>query len=119
MAKESDGMGKVEKATYDVEQTVQRNVAKAMIHQVPNVAREIAQQEIAASVKRTLQSENKRADRRNRNRTYTLLVALFMTFAVPFIVANVLHAPAVLKYATGIAIVPDAIITLYAYWRKY
>ena len=102
-----------------VQSQVRQDVAKVMIHQVPNVAREIAREEIAASVKRTLQSENKRADRRNRNRTYTLLVALFMTFAVPFIVANVIHAPSVLKYATGIAIIPDACITLYAYWRKY
>lgn len=94
-------------------------VAKAMIHQTPNVAREIAKEEIAASVKRQKNSEDGRADRRNRNRAYTLLVALVMTFAVPFLLANVLHAPGVLKYATGIAIIPDALITLWAYIRKY
>lgn len=94
-------------------------VAKAMIHQVPGIAREVAIEEIAASVKRTKQKEDKRADRRNRNRSYTLVVALVMTFAVPFLLANVLHLPSVLKYATGIAIIPDALITLYAYIRKY
>lgn len=109
----------IEQWTYKVQEQVQKDVAKVMIHQVPNVAREVAREEIAASVKRTLQSENHRADRRNRNRAYTLVVALVMTFAVPFILANVLHAPSVLKYATGIAIVPDAMITLWAYWRKY
>lgn len=97
----------------------ERIVAKAMVHHVPGVSREIAVQEIQSSVKRSKLSEDQRADRRNRNRTMTLLVALFMTFAVPYLVANVIHAPSVLKYATGIAIVPDAMITLYAYWRKY
>lgn len=106
-------------AADQVAETAIRIVAKAMVREVPNVAREIAKEEIASSVKRTKGQEDHRADRRNRNRAYTLLVALVMTFLVPFLLANVLHAPAVLKYATGIAIVPDALITLWAYVRKY
>jgi hypothetical protein len=63
--------------------------------------------------------EDVRANRRNRNRTYTLVVALMFTFLVPYIVANILHDASLLKYATGIAIFPDALITLWAYVRKY
>lgn len=64
-------------------------------------------------------TEDTRANRRNRNRFLTLLVAVIMTFVVPYVVANIIQQPAILKYATGIAIFPDALITAYAYWKKY
>lgn len=83
-----------------------------------DVTNRVAEAIIDADKKRQ-ELEDQRADRRNRNRSYTLLVALVMTFFVPFVLANVLHAPQVLKYATGIAIIPDALITLWAYIRKY
>lgn len=72
--------------------------------------------EVMAESKR---DEDARADKRNRNRAYTLVVAVLMTFLVPYVVANILHDAAILKYATGIAIVPDALITLWAYVKKY
>lgn len=78
-----------------------------------------AQREVARALAATKADEDKRADRRNRNRTYTLIVALMFTFLVPFVVANIMHDVGLLKYATGIAIVPDALITLWAYVRKY
>lgn len=82
-------------------------------------ARTIARAEIARSRAETQATEDLRANRRNRNRTYTLIVALMFTFLVPYIVANILHDASLLKYATGIAIIPDALITLWAYVRKY
>jgi hypothetical protein len=47
------------------------------------------------------------------------VVALLFTFAVPYVLANVMHNAALLKYATGIAIIPDTFITLYAWARHY
>lgn len=63
--------------------------------------------------------EDTRANRRNRNRCLTLVVAVIFTFAVPWFVTSVLVAPQILKYSVGIAIIPDTLITLYAYYRKY
>lgn len=102
----------------DVEQTVLRVVAKAFDHQLPKVAAEVAQNEIAAADKVREYKEDHRADRRNRNRSLTLVVALAFTFLVPWFIADVLVVPTLLKFATGISIIPDAAITLWAYVKK-
>jgi len=94
-------------------------VAEVMVSQVPKVAAAIAQNEIQRADARRQAIEDKRANRRNRNRSYTLVVALIFTFMVPYLVANVLHDAPLLKYAIGIAIIPDAFITLYAWIRHY
>lgn len=106
--------------TYDeVEHIAWRVTAKALQDRVPKVAASIASQVVDFKDKERQEREDLRANRRNRNRSLTLVVALLFTFAVPYIVANVIHDAPLLKYATGIAIIPDALITLYAYWRKY
>lgn len=79
----------------------------------------VAKREVTRALAETQATEDLRANRRNRNRTYTLIVALMFTFLVPYVVANILHDASLLKYATGIAIIPDALITLWAYVRKY
>ena len=101
-----------------IEQTHIRLIAKAMT-QVPGVASEVASAEIVKADKARQAFEDQRANRRNRNRSYTILVALLMTFAVPYVLADIFHAAAVLKFATGIAIVPDGFITLYAWIKHY
>ena len=63
-------------------------------------------------------SEDKRANRRNRNRAYTLLVALAFTFIVPVALTE-FGMVGLLKFATGISIVPDAAITAWAWIKKY
>lgn len=93
--------------------------ASAVNDKIPAWVRPLVRQEIDDADKRRQLLEDQRANRRNRNRSYTILVALFMTFAVPYLVANVFHAAPLLKYATGIAIIPDGLITLYAWYRKY
>lgn len=85
----------------------------------PSRVEDIAKQVYADLDKQRQAKEDARAVKRNRNRINILLVALMMTFLVPFIVANVLHADSLLKYSTLIAIVPDFALTIYAYFRKY
>ena len=96
-----------------------RVVAKAMTHHVPGIAAEIASNAVIAGDVARQKLEDQRANRRNRNRSYTLVVALLFTFCVPYVLANVLHNVGMLKYATGIAIIPDTFITLYAWMRHY
>lgn len=105
--------------THLAEQTATRVVSKALVTQVPKMVAAIAQQVVQQNDARRQAVEDRRADRRNRNRSLTLVVALMFTFLVPYIVANVMHDVALLKYATGIAIFPDALITLYAYIKRY
>lgn len=73
---------------------------------------------VNANAEATKAFEDERAIKRNRNRFYTLLVALSMTFMVPFVLAQ-MGLVGVLKYATGIAIIPDAAITAWAYAKRY
>lgn len=109
-----------ESSSYS-EEVVQsiRIVAKAMVHHVPGIAAEIASNAVIAADMERQKLEDVRANRRNRNRSYTLVVALLFTFCVPYIMANVMHNVGLLKYSTGIAIVPDTFITLYAWMRHY
>ena len=88
-------------------------------NQLISQAAEVARGLIERAEDTRQRTEDVRADRRNRNRALTLVVAVAMTFIVPYVVANIIGAPGILKYSTGIAIVPDALITLYAYIRKY
>lgn len=85
----------------------------------PSRVEDIARQVYADLDKARQEKEDCRANHRNRNRVFILVVALMMTFLVPFIVANVLHDVSLLKYSTVIAIVPDFFLTVYAYLRRY
>jgi hypothetical protein len=60
--------------------------------------------------------EDIRANRRNRNRSLTLLVALVLGFITPTLCA-VTGIPT--AYGFCMIIVPDAFITFYALVRKY
>jgi hypothetical protein len=64
------------------------------------------------------QIEDVRANRRNRNRFLTLLVALIMGFLTPFGLKT-MGLAWMLPYAFAIILVPDAMITAYAYIRHY
>lgn len=83
-----------------------------------SVAREIAKREVSNVLADRQRAEDIRANRRNRNRSLTLFVALGMFFIVPPAM-QALGLSAYLVYAPVIAIFPDALITLYAYIRKY
>jgi hypothetical protein len=112
----SNGAGDL---TAQIKSIVYSVTAKAMVDQVPKVAAEVAQNEIVKADDERQHLEDMRANKRNRNRTYTIMVALLMTFAVPYAVGNILHAPEVLRYSTGIAIFPDFLITMFAWWKHY
>lgn len=81
-------------------------------------AHSIAQREVATVLAQRQQAEDVRANKRNRNRSLTLIVALGMFFIVPPGM-QALGLAAYLVYAPVIAIFPDALITLYAYIKKY
>lgn len=62
--------------------------------------------------------EDVRANRRNRNRFLTLLVALVMGFLTP-LGLKVMGLAWLLPYAFAIILVPDAMITAWAYIKRY
>lgn len=64
------------------------------------------------------QIEDLRANRRNRNRFLTLIVALVMGFLTP-IGLNAMGLVWLLPYAFAIILVPDALITAWAYVKRY
>ena len=78
-----------------------------------------------ASLK-TLQDalEDMRANHRNLNRLYMLLAAAVWSFIAPTLIimgANRFGIPAVvaLRYAIGITILPDLLLVIYSYFRKF
>jgi hypothetical protein len=79
-------------------------------------ARDIARHEVTRTLAEQKAAEDARAGRRNRNRALTLLVALGMGFITPTLCAA---AGISIAYAFTVTIFPDAIITLYAWARKY
>jgi hypothetical protein len=96
-----------------------RILAKFIVYHLPGIVSEIASDAVIGADVSRQKTEDVRANRRNRNRSYTLVVALLFTFMVPYVVADVLQIPGLLKYATGIAIIPDTFITLYAWMKHY
>ena len=102
---------------------VHKDALLAFVKQTINEAQAYAEEAAAKIVKEADQTrqafEDIRANRRNRNRSLTLVVAVMMTFFVPWFVSTVVQDPQILRYSTGIAIIPDSLITFYAYWRKY
>lgn len=79
-------------------------------------ARTIAQHEVSRATAERQAVEDMRANRRNRNRALTLLVALVLGFTTPTL-CKMFGIP--LAYAFCVVIVPDAFITFYALVRKY
>jgi hypothetical protein len=64
-------------------------------------------------------AENVRANRRNRNRILILLVVLFMELIVPTLYGWHVLPAIFLKYEVLAITLPDALLTVYAYIRKY
>jgi hypothetical protein len=62
--------------------------------------------------------EDVRANRRNKNRFITLIVALIMGFLTP-IGLHAMGLAWLLPYAFAIILVPDAMITAWAYIKRY
>ena len=96
---------------------VRRQIADDVAEQLNGLKAQISQEVDGKDVIRQ-SSEDKRANRRNRNRAYTLLVALAFTFLVP-VALTAFGMVGLLKFATGISIVPDAAITAWAWIKKY
>jgi hypothetical protein len=64
-------------------------------------------------------AEDKRANERNRNRILILVVVLVMEMAVPTLYGMHLLPSIFLKYEVLAITAPDALLTVYAYVRKY
>lgn len=80
---------------------------------------EAVRQTVSAMDQERERIETVRANHRNRNRLYILLVALFLTFLIPYIISNMLKDPGLLKFSTAIAITPDALLTMWALHKHY
>ena len=65
------------------------------------------------------QAEDQRANARNRNRILILVVVLIMELAVPTLYGMHLLPSFFLKYEVLAITAPDALLTVYAYIRKY
>lgn len=63
--------------------------------------------------------ENERANLRNRNRLLILMVVLIMELVVPTLYGWHLLPYFFLKYEVLAITLPDALLTVYAFWRKY
>lgn len=81
-------------------------------------ARRLVRSEAIALAAEREARETDRANRRNRNRSLTLLVALAMGFLVPSVLLPLLPA-GFASYSFVVIIIPDALITLYAYVKRY
>lgn len=75
--------------------------------------------ELREQDKERQETEDIRAIRRNRNRFITLVAALVMGFLVPYLFVVFSLPPSLQRYTFVITIIPDALITLYAYVRRY
>jgi len=64
-------------------------------------------------------AEDQRANRRNRNRILILIVVLIMELIVPTLYGWGLLPAFFLKYEVLAITAPDALLTVYAYVRKY
>jgi len=64
-------------------------------------------------------AEDIRANRRNRNRILILVVVLIMELAVPTLYGMHLLPAFFLKYEVLAITAPDALLTVYAYIKKY
>jgi hypothetical protein len=64
-------------------------------------------------------AENVRANRRNRNRILILVFVLIMELAVPTLYGLHLLPLLFVKYEVLAITLPDALLTVYAYVRKY
>ena len=64
-------------------------------------------------------AENLRANRRNRNRILILIVVLIMELVVPTLYGWHILPAIFLKYEVLAITLPDALLTVYAYVRKY
>lgn len=80
------------------------------------IAHEVAQEEANKAINERQRTEDIRANRRNRNRFLTLLVALIMGFVTPTLCVFLGIA---IAYSFVVILLPDALITLYALIRKY
>jgi hypothetical protein len=65
------------------------------------------------------QAEDKRANERNRNRILILVVVLIMELLVPTLYGMHLLPALFLKYEVLAITAPDALLTVYAYVKKY
>lgn len=84
--------------------------------QIEQSARDIARAEITEAAKRTQWLEDSRANKRNRNRAYTLLCALGMALATPTILA-LTGIPS--AYSIVVTILPDTVLTFWALHKHY
>lgn len=93
-----------------------------LVSQVRSQALMDAHELITKEIKRTEEAakttEDFRANRRNRNRGLTMVVALIGAFGIPTaLVMAGLHM--LMPYAAAFTILPDCGITIYAWIKKY
>jgi hypothetical protein len=81
--------------------------------------RKIANGAVVEVLKDREAAENLRANRRNRNRILILIVVLIMELTVPTLYGMHLLPALFLKYEVLAITAPDALLTVYAYVRKY
>jgi hypothetical protein len=74
---------------------------------------------IDGRIQRRQEAEDKRANARNRNRLYILVFVLVMEMFLPTLAGMHLLPPIVIKYEVLAITAPDALLTVYAFWRKY
>jgi hypothetical protein len=74
---------------------------------------------IDGELKERKAEEDKRADARNRNRILSLIVVLAFELLVPMLYGYGILPSFFMKYEVLAITAPDALLTMYAYFRKY
>lgn len=101
----------------------ERLVAKAINSQVPQLVHAIAKEEVVSAEKNRQRIEDARSIKRNRNRIYTLVFALFASVVITYCLSTILKGTWVGEtfgpYSFAITILFDSGLTVWAYWHRY
>jgi hypothetical protein len=109
--------------TVEQVETIALRVTAKAANAFPAVASEVAAREIATADKNRQNKEDARSIKRNRNRMYTLVFALFCSIIVTYLLSTMLKGTYIGStfgpYSFAITILFDSGLTFWAYWHRY